>query len=1089
MKKREFYFLCKTALLMLVVLFASWNLMAQQKSPLTINPAASCEITLVSDLQPGANLLKVDVYVKSTCTDPYYVDYYAGDFPYGNGQYRIEFSSAIKNASPNAVIRTKILSYTTYPSDLTNASQLPSAISQPNMTAGATLTTTIAAKTPVFNSETPSLIWSADDPLNVTGFGTRICTIGLFSRDTVNHVNLPFSDASANLVLSLANPGTNVTWLDSDDQVFQCNPTVLVNTNLDNYPLTVGFDVLSSQSFCQAGAGSAALQLSGSESGVSYQLYRNTTAVGGTITGTGAALPLGTWTSTTSPGYKYTVKALKGSSAEVPMNTTAVLIHASAVPANPGAITAGLAGNIPAGTQTVKYSIGSVPTGALTCTWTYSGTGVTITPSSVPNIVYLSFAPSASSGALSVVGTNACGNSVTPATKSITVTSALPAPYAITPVGGSSYCEGGLGVIVGVASSQVGVAYQLYKNGSVQGSSVAGTGSAVNFGYQLFGTYTVKGSNANGFTWMTPDPAGIIITQNPLPLPTASSNSPLTVGGTLNLLGGPAGMTTYSWTGPNGFSSLLQNPSISNVTIAAAGTYSLSVTNSNGCTSSPLATTDVTFGTDWIGVTSSSWTDPSNWSYGVPLAGGNATISPATHLPEISTAVSLDVLAINTGATLTINPTGKLTVSSSLSSNAQANSLVIKSGGSLITNGTVTGMATVESTITPGEWHLISSPVAAATANTFLHKYLQTYTESHSLETTGYTDVWEATDMLTPMKGFAAFSFSAFTAEYIGTLNTGSKGNAGNVTRSASGNSYGWNLVGNPYPSSIDWDATSGWTKTHVNSATYIHVNSATWASYVGGSGVNGGSRFIAPGQGFFVQVTEGFTSGTLLMGNSIRIHNATPFYKSETSNFVRLQLTGNNYSDEAIVRILPEATTEFDADFDAVKLFGDVAEAAQLYSLGGSELAINALPQTNPVPVGMRVGVGGRYTIAATEINDLDYVILEDTKTGSFTDLKSGSHSFEFEAGENEQRFVLHFDQQPLNSNDLVIYSNRSTVYVNLANALNGDIYIYNVAGQLVTSANGVKGLNTFELINTGNYIVKVVSPETTLVKKVWIQ
>jgi hypothetical protein len=45
-------------------------------------------------------------------------------------------------------------------------------------------------------------------------------------------------------------------------------------------------------------------------------------------------------------------------------------------------------------------------------------------------------------------------------------------------------------------------------------------------------------------------------------------------------------MATYSWTGPNGFTSNVQNPVINNVTAAAAGTYTLTVTNSNGCTSS-----------------------------------------------------------------------------------------------------------------------------------------------------------------------------------------------------------------------------------------------------------------------------------------------------------------------------------------------------------------------------------------------------------------------------------------------------------------------------------------------------------------------
>jgi hypothetical protein len=65
----------------------------------------------------------------------------------------------------------------------------------------------------------------------------------------------------------------------------------------------------------------------------------------------------------------------------------------------------------------------------------------------------------------------------------------------------------------------------------------------------------------------------------------ASSNAPVSAGETIQLYGGPSGSgMSYSWTGPNGFSSLLQNPTIPNATSAMAGNYILTVTSSNGCT-------------------------------------------------------------------------------------------------------------------------------------------------------------------------------------------------------------------------------------------------------------------------------------------------------------------------------------------------------------------------------------------------------------------------------------------------------------------------------------------------------------------------
>ncbi|GAA4427726.1 hypothetical protein GCM10023188_11170 [Pontibacter saemangeumensis] len=78
---------------------------------------------------------------------------------------------------------------------------------------------------------------------------------------------------------------------------------------------------------------------------------------------------------------------------------------------------------------------------------------------------------------------------------------------------------------------------------------------------------------------------GINFTINPVPsAPTASSNSPLFVGGTLNLSASAISGATYSWTGPNNFTSNLREPSISNITSTAGGTYSVTATVGS-CTS------------------------------------------------------------------------------------------------------------------------------------------------------------------------------------------------------------------------------------------------------------------------------------------------------------------------------------------------------------------------------------------------------------------------------------------------------------------------------------------------------------------------
>jgi len=83
---------------------------------------------------------------------------------------------------------------------------------------------------------------------------------------------------------------------------------------------------------------------------------------------------------------------------------------------------------------------------------------------------------------------------------------------------------------------------------------------------------------------------GVVIGAAPV-APTPGSNSPVCAGSALNLTATSVAGATYSWTGPNGFNSALQNPTISNVTVADAGSYTVTDTVS-GCTASaPISVT------------------------------------------------------------------------------------------------------------------------------------------------------------------------------------------------------------------------------------------------------------------------------------------------------------------------------------------------------------------------------------------------------------------------------------------------------------------------------------------------------------------
>ncbi|MDO8998447.1 MAG: hypothetical protein Q7W45_01690, partial [Bacteroidota bacterium] len=107
------------------------------------------------------------------------------------------------------------------------------------------------------------------------------------------------------------------------------------------------------------------------------------------------------------------------------------------------------------------------------------------------------------------------------------------------------------------------------QNPSIAAITVAGSG-----------VYSVNATVAG-----CPGPTGTIsVLVNPSPsAPTAGANSPLCAGQTLNLTSTFTAATTYSWSGPNTFTSNIQNPSIAAITVAGSGVYSVNAT-SGGCT-------------------------------------------------------------------------------------------------------------------------------------------------------------------------------------------------------------------------------------------------------------------------------------------------------------------------------------------------------------------------------------------------------------------------------------------------------------------------------------------------------------------------
>ena len=173
----------------------------------------------------------------------------------------------------------------------------------------------------------------------------------------------------------------------------------------------------------------------------------------------------------------------------------------------------------------------------------------------------------AASGTYTVTVTNSNGCT---GTSSVNVTvNSNPTPVASS---NSPVCEGNnLNLTVTTGSSWHWSGPNSY-NSTTQNPTISAVTPAAS------GTYTVTVTNASGCTGTS----AVNVTVNSSPTPTAGSNSPICQGSTLNLTVTTG--TSWSWTGPNSFSSTTQNPIINAATQAASGTYSVTVTNASGCT-------------------------------------------------------------------------------------------------------------------------------------------------------------------------------------------------------------------------------------------------------------------------------------------------------------------------------------------------------------------------------------------------------------------------------------------------------------------------------------------------------------------------
>jgi len=251
--------------------------------------------------------------------------------------------------------------------------------------------------------------------------------------------------------------------------------------------------------------------------------------------------------------------------------------------------------------------------------------------------------------------------------------------------------------------------------------------------------------------------------------------------------------------------------------------------------------------------------------------------------------------------------------------------------------------------------------------------------------------------------------------EFSGTLNNG------NYSINLVNANDGWCLVGNPYPSAIDWD-NPGWTKTNIGSTIYVW-NSAT-GNFLSWNGCVGGltDGIIPPMQAFFVKATG--DNPVIGVTNSVRISYPQGFYKNTSQDLLSLSVTGSNgYFDKTFVNFNSNSTVGYDKNFDSKKMEGDKT-APQLFSIiRENNLTVNVLPEISEnteINIGFSCGLSGDYSILAEGIDSFETsvkILLKDIKENKTIDLrKKDAYSFSYSITDETHKFKLYILSSPEN-------------------------------------------------------------------------
>ncbi|MEQ6123812.1 T9SS type A sorting domain-containing protein, partial [Pseudotenacibaculum sp. MALMAid0570] len=526
--------------------------------------------------------------------------------------------------------------------------------------------------------------------------------------------------------------------------------------------------------------------------------------------------------------------------------------------------------------------------------------------------------------------------------------------------------------------------------------------------------------------------------------------------------------------------------------------------------------------------TTGLWEEGDKWSYTrSPIETDNTLILEGRTGTLDTGNKTVGKLIIRPGAKLTIESGKSLITTDSLNIEEGA-TLEIESGGSLIVNGASTGKITYKRYLPNDNWYTISPPVQGQTFGSFEgsnnlatgngYVGLITYhNDGGGYNSTG----WEFYDyplnptdsarVLETGKGYAVRLPDAGTISFTGAAATSNV--IIDTPVGATDFSY---LIGNPYPAYLPANATTGsYTIIDENDSNMFEKSLWIWDNiqydYIS---INDAStaRYIAPGQGFFIQSNPEGTQRVKFLKTQ-RYHQTDVFNRTAQSTTTRPEI--KLFVDDGVrkrdtdIFYIEGTTTGFDNGYDAT-MFTILPDVSEIFThmvsdSEGKDFDIQSLPNSNyeemVVPIGISAVAGKELIFSATAVNFPEgiHVYLEDKETETFTRLDLEGAEYKVTLTEDITtigRFYLHTNTSAILSLNSVDTQHIS-IYLKDKDLLNvtgiynqeSQLKIYNIQGKEVFATNFKgTGLNEIRLpkLSSGIYIVRLQNKSGEVNKKI---